>query len=35
LGAESDDLICQIAGEVRAEGDDPDAHVTPAMDVDC
>jgi predicted RNA-binding Zn-ribbon protein involved in translation (DUF1610 family) len=35
LGAESDALICQIAGEVRDEGDDPDAHITPAMDVDC
>jgi predicted RNA-binding Zn-ribbon protein involved in translation (DUF1610 family) len=35
LGAESDDLICQIAGEIRDEGDDADAHITPAMDVDC
>ena len=35
LGAESDELICQIAGEMREEGDDPDAHITPAMDVDC
>jgi hypothetical protein len=35
LGAESDELICQIAGEMRDEGDDPDAHITPAMDVDC
>jgi hypothetical protein len=35
LGAESDELICQIAGEMRDEGSDPDAHITPAMDVDC
>jgi hypothetical protein len=35
LGAESDDLICHIAGEMRDEGDDADAHITPAMDVDC
>jgi predicted RNA-binding Zn-ribbon protein involved in translation (DUF1610 family) len=35
LGAESDELICQIAGEMRDEGDDTDAHITPAMDVDC
>ena len=35
LGAESDQLICQIAGEMRDEGDDPEAHVTPAMNVDC
>ena len=35
LGTESDDLICQIAGEMRDEGDDADAHVTPAMGVDC
>lgn len=35
LGAESDELICQIAGEMRDEGNDPDAHITPAMDVDC
>jgi hypothetical protein len=35
LGAESDALICQIAGEMRDEGDDADAHITPAMDVDC
>jgi zinc-ribbon domain len=35
LGAESDDLICQIAGEMQDEGDDADAHITPAMDVDC
>jgi zinc-ribbon domain len=35
LGAESDDLICRIAGEMRNEGDDPDAHITPAMDVAC
>jgi hypothetical protein len=35
LGVESDELICQIAGEMRDEGDDPDAHITPAMDVDC
>jgi hypothetical protein len=35
LGAESDAVICRIAGEMRDEGDDPDAHVTPAMDVDC
>jgi zinc-ribbon domain len=35
LGAESDDLICQIAGEMRGEGDDADAHITPAMGVDC
>jgi hypothetical protein len=35
LGAASDELICQIAGEMRDEGDDPDAHITPVMDVDC
>jgi predicted RNA-binding Zn-ribbon protein involved in translation (DUF1610 family) len=35
LGVESDEIICQIAGEMRDEGDDPDAHITPAMDVDC
>jgi hypothetical protein len=35
LGAESDELICRIAGEMRYDGDDPEAHVTPAMDVDC
>jgi hypothetical protein len=35
LGAESDDLICQIAGEMRREGDDADAHISPAMGVDC
>ena len=35
LGAESDDLICDIAGEMRDEGDDPNAHITPSMDVDC
>jgi hypothetical protein len=35
LGAESDALICHIAGEMRDEGDDPDAHITPEMDVDC
>jgi zinc-ribbon domain len=35
LGAESDELICRIAGEMRDDGDDPEAHVTPAMDVDC
>jgi hypothetical protein len=35
LGAESAELICQIAGEMREEGDDPDAHITPAMDVVC
>jgi predicted RNA-binding Zn-ribbon protein involved in translation (DUF1610 family) len=35
LGAESDELICQIAGEMRDEGDDADAHITPTMDVDC
>jgi|Tabmets5t2r1_1033131.scaffolds.fasta_scaffold10898_3 predicted RNA-binding Zn-ribbon protein involved in translation (DUF1610 family) len=35
LGTESDELICQIAGEMRDEGNDPDAHITPAMDVDC
>lgn len=35
LGAESDELICRIAGEMRDEGDDPGDHITPAMDVDC
>jgi predicted RNA-binding Zn-ribbon protein involved in translation (DUF1610 family) len=35
LGAESDEIICGIAGEMRDEGDDPDAHITPSMDVDC
>lgn len=35
LGAESDELICEIGGEMREEGDDPEAHITPAMDVDC
>ncbi|HZA77019.1 MAG TPA: hypothetical protein VE623_11605 [Acidimicrobiales bacterium] len=35
LGAESDEIICGIAGEMRDEGDDPDDHITPAMDVDC
>jgi predicted RNA-binding Zn-ribbon protein involved in translation (DUF1610 family) len=35
LGAESDELICQIAGEMRDEGDDADGHITPAMGVDC
>lgn len=35
LGAESDELICQIGSEMRDEGDDADAHITPAMDVDC
>jgi hypothetical protein len=35
LGAESDELICQIAGEMRDEGDDADAHITTAMSVDC
>jgi hypothetical protein len=35
LGRESDEIICQIAGVMRDEGDDPDAHVTPAMDVAC
>ena len=35
LGTESDGLVCQIAGEMRDEGDDPEAHITPAMDVDC
>jgi zinc-ribbon domain len=35
LGAESDELICQIGGEMRDEGDDADAHITPAMDVEC
>jgi predicted RNA-binding Zn-ribbon protein involved in translation (DUF1610 family) len=35
LGAQSDELICQIAGEMRGEGDDAGAHVTPAMGVDC
>ena len=33
--AESDALVCQIAGDMRDEGDDPFDHVTPAMDVDC
>jgi hypothetical protein len=35
LGVESDELICRIAGEMRDEGDDAGAHITPAMDVDC
>jgi hypothetical protein len=35
LGTESDEIICQIAGEMRDEGDDPDDHITPAMEVDC
>lgn len=35
LGAESDAIICDIAGEMRGEGDDPDAHITPSMDVAC
>lgn len=35
LGEESDEIICDIAGEMRDEGDDPDAHITPSMDVDC
>jgi predicted RNA-binding Zn-ribbon protein involved in translation (DUF1610 family) len=35
LGAESDELICHIAREMRDEGDDADAQITPAMDVDC
>jgi predicted RNA-binding Zn-ribbon protein involved in translation (DUF1610 family) len=35
LGEDSDELICEIAGEMRGEGDDADAHITPAMDVDC
>jgi predicted RNA-binding Zn-ribbon protein involved in translation (DUF1610 family) len=35
LGVESDELICRIAGEMRDEGDDADAHITAAMDVDC
>jgi hypothetical protein len=35
LGAENDELICDIAGEMRGEGDDPDVHITPSMDVDC
>ncbi len=35
LGAESDEIICDIAGEMRDEGDDPDAHITPSMDVAC
>jgi hypothetical protein len=35
LGAESDELICQIAGQMRSEGDDADAHITPAMGVAC
>ena len=35
LGAESDEVICEIAGQMRDEGDDPGDHITPAMDVDC
>jgi predicted RNA-binding Zn-ribbon protein involved in translation (DUF1610 family) len=35
LGEDSDELICEMAGEMRDEGDDADAHITPAMDVDC
>lgn len=35
LGAESDEIICEVAGQMRDEGDDPDAHITPSMDVDC
>jgi predicted RNA-binding Zn-ribbon protein involved in translation (DUF1610 family) len=35
LGTESDDLICGIAGVMDDEGDDPDDHITVAMQVDC
>jgi hypothetical protein len=35
LGAESDEVICEIADQMRDEGDDPDDHITPAMEVDC
>ena len=35
LGAESDEVTCEIADQMRDEGDDPDDHITPAMDVDC
>jgi hypothetical protein len=35
LGAESDDLICEIAGVMADEGADPDDHITVAMQVDC
>jgi hypothetical protein len=35
LGAESDEVICEIADQMRDEGDDPGDHITPAMEVDC
>jgi hypothetical protein len=35
LGAESDELICEIAGVMQAEGDDPSDHISPAMQVEC
>jgi len=35
LGLESDEVICEIADQMRDEGDDPGDHITPAMDVDC
>lgn len=35
LEAESDEVICEIADQMRDEGDDPGDHFTPAMEVDC
>ncbi len=35
LGQQADATTCDIAGVMRAEGDDPDDHITPEMSVDC
>lgn len=35
LDAEADLVVCELAEIMRAEGDDPDEHVTDAMDVAC
>lgn len=35
LDQRADDVTCEIAAVMRAEGDDPDDHITPEMGVDC
>jgi RNA polymerase subunit RPABC4/transcription elongation factor Spt4 len=35
LDQRADATTCEIADAMRAEGDDPDEHVTPGMDISC
>ena len=35
LDGQADRVVCELAEIIRAEGGDPDEHVTEAMDVSC